>query len=168
VEDTVAVALIAVAGTLASGGLGYLGARARTQVEMRSISATMARFEAERSESDKESRKTLYREFVSVISEFEAQGRHLVPDSDVNAVLIKFQQKMTDMQLFATWTVVAKAEGVRQIVKRFTEVRLEIGEDDELDRVQVHRESMNRIHGELKEARIALLTSMRQDLAAGT
>lgn len=164
--DTVAVALIAVGGTLTSGGLSYLSARGKTKVELKSISSEMVRFEAERSETGKESRKVLYRELISVVGEFQAHARHLQRDSDIDAVLIRFYERMSEMQLLGPEPVVAKTEELRGVVIGFIEAQAEMQDQDpEMQAVEVNRAAIASVSDRLKAARVALLTAMREDLA---
>jgi hypothetical protein len=66
--DTVAVALIAVSGTIGSGFLSYLAARRSTEVQLRAIGAEMHRLQETHAEEHRRERQAAY---FALIAEME-------------------------------------------------------------------------------------------------
>lgn len=60
-SDTVAVALIAVGGTLFSGGLSYLAARRNTSVQLKGVGAELDRLRATHAMEYRRERQEIYR-----------------------------------------------------------------------------------------------------------
>jgi hypothetical protein len=65
ISETVGIALIAVAGTLGSGGLSYLAARRNTEVQLGGVRAEMERLKATHEEEIRRERQEAYYGFVT-------------------------------------------------------------------------------------------------------
>jgi len=129
IDDTVAVALIAVGGTLGSGGLSYLASRANTNAQLAGVRLDILKLQKSQDEEARQERLKGYYEYLTAVESLEHFYRGLGGEATEENYIEAFSQFTTNhnrLLLIATEPVVEAAEvqwdAIRDVVGRIVEL----------------------------------------------
>lgn len=110
-DETVAVALIAVGGTLASGGLSYLASHRNTKVQLAGVELEVKKLRSTQAETARQERKSIYVEYLDRAERVELEVRGWV-DSEISRVSLaksmsEYKHVENKLQLVGTPPVIA-------------------------------------------------------------
>ncbi len=166
--DTVAVAFIAVFGTLGSGALSYFAARRNTQVQLASIEVELKRLDAARIAEARSERSELYHAFLSAAFDLEELARGLRGSVTKEAYLdtiTAFGRTYTNVILLGDEQVTPFAAELKAAASSFTEAHEEVlREDESMELLDALRPAFSRVSGDWVGARNKFVAAIRKDI----
>lgn len=166
ISQTVAVALIAVAGTLGSGVLSYLAARRSTEVQLRGIAVDMEKLQALHAEEGRRERQEAYYGFITSIEEMMQYVfglRGTVTEDGYLELVQKFSNEHTRVLFLGSTSVVEVADEMLSVFSAFATAAAEEEETEKpKDRL---RKAFDAISKDWGETKMDLLRVMKEDIA---
>jgi len=167
VSDTVAVALIAVAGTLVSGALSYFAARRNTSVQLAGVEVELQKLAESRDEKAREERLGVYGAFLGGI---EAIENHTSGAADEEMKIKTFHAHVSNLEtaynrllLLGSEEVAELGQPVMEAVAKFARACAETPKGASIQ--EAYRLGKEATHNSWYPARSAIREAMRRDLA---
>jgi hypothetical protein len=167
IDDTVAVALIAVGGTLGSGGLSYPASRANTDAQLEGVRLDILKLRKSQDEEARQERLTAYYEYLTAVQHLEHFYRGLSGEDTEEKYIETFNEFTTKhnlLLLIATEPVVEAAEAqwdaIRGVVGEI--VKLHEAEPEKTPEENRHT-AINESGASWKAAERDLKAAMRED-----
>ncbi len=167
IDNTVAVALIAVGGTLGSGGLSYLASRANTDAQLEGVRLDILKLQKSQDEEARQERLTGYYEYLTAVESLEHFYRGLGGEATEENYIETFSRFTTNhnrLLLIATESVVEAAEAqwdaIRDVVGRIVELH---ESEPESSAEENRRTVMSEMGDAWKAAMHTLRAVMRED-----
>jgi len=165
-SDTVAVALIAVGGTLGSGLLSYLAARQSTRVQLKGVETEMDRLRETHAEEHRKERQAAYRETLVQIEKLRqlAHGMFGPPTEESYAETVaEFGSAHTNIAFIGSDEVVHAMNEMVAVVTRFSVVATEEGSEHLFERLEG---AFQQCVEEWNATELSLIDAMKADVAA--
>jgi hypothetical protein len=130
--DTIAVACIAVAGTLGSGALSYLASRSSTKAQLEGVRVEIFKLQRSHDEEARQEKVTVYYEYLTAAENLERFYRGLrgkVTPEQYKETFNEFTRMYNRLLLIGDEAVVDAAENLQEAVKGVTKRIVEINEE---------------------------------------
>ena len=166
ISETEVVALIAVAGTLGSGGLSYLASRRNTEVQLDAIQAEMDRLKTGYREEGRRERQDVYYGFITAIDSipqyvFGVRGE--VTEDGYVELVKAFGDGHTRIMFLGSEAVIRAVEEMVRAFSVFTTAAAEEEDAESVkDRLQV---AFQASEARWTQAKAQLLEAMKEDIA---
>jgi hypothetical protein len=170
-SQTVAVALIAVAGTLGSGVLSYVAARRNTQVQLASVNLELHRLRSARAAEVRSERRELYHEFLAAAYDLEEVVRGFGKPSNLEEYangVTSFGRSYTNVVLLGSEEVVKTAEALNAAVTGFAAAMHTLATNDAEERSleKLFEVALGETEEDWMAARNRLVQAIRKDLGS--
>ena len=166
ISETEVVALIAVAGTLGSGGLSYLASRRSTAVQLKAIQAEMERLRVGYREEGRRERQDAYYAFITAVEaipQFVFGVRGEVTEDGYVELVKSFGDEHTRIMFLGSESVLSAVEGVLLVFGAFTTAVAENEQDGSVE--EVLKKAFTANEDAWSQAKRHLLQAMKEDIA---
>jgi hypothetical protein len=165
ISETEVVALIAVVGTLGSGGLSYLASRRNTDVQIDAIQAEMEQLRAGHREEGRRERQDAYYGFITAIDaipQYVFGVRGEVTEEGYVELIKDFGDEHTRIMFLGSDEVLAAVNPMLGAFSAFTTAAVDVNEAETVrERL---KEAFDAHADSWTEAKLQLLTAMKEDI----
>jgi hypothetical protein len=131
-RDTIAIALIAVGGTLGSGALSYLASRSNTKAQLEGVRVEILKLQKSQHEEARQEKVTVYFEYLVAAENLERFYRGLlnsVTPETYKEAFNGYTRMHNRLVLIGDEDVVDSAEQLRNVMKDLAGLIVEIGKE---------------------------------------
>jgi hypothetical protein len=167
-SDTVAVALIAVAGTLGSGALSYVAAKRNTQVQLAAVEMDLRHLQTTHAEEARQERAEVYHDFLTSADAVEELARGIRGPMTVDAfsdAIGGMSRGFNNVILLGDERVIPKAEELMAAIAGFSRTVADMADTDpDLSQREIYGAAMEQSSDDWAAARNQMRRAMREDI----